>query len=171
MINERARRTREINTANGWNPVTKKDWEEDENRIPAILALIHSEINEAHEQYIADNIDELATEFADVEIRVLDCCGGLVSDFEACVMFAWDMGTLVPEDTNLAFMVAHQLVTRALEHYRDNEPGLFLGELAKLYVFNRCFAIHTFQLDMEAAVESKLEKNRQRSYRHGGKRV
>ena len=170
-INERARRTREINAANGWNPVTKQDWENDKHRVPSILALIHSEIDEAHEQFMADNLEELAEEFADVEIRVLDCGGGLVGDFEACVQFAWELGTLIPDDTNLAFMVSHHFVTRALEHYRNEEPGLFIGELAKLYVFNRLLAIHTFQLDMERAVEAKLEKNRTRSHRHGGKRV
>lgn len=170
-INERARRVRKINEANGWNPVTRKDWEENRHKIPSMLALIHSEINEAHDELIEERLNELVTELADIEIRILDLAGGLVKDFEACVSFAWETGVHIPDDLDRAFINMHKFVTGALEQYRDDEVGLFIGELAKLYLFNRCFAIHTFKLNLDQAVENKLEKNAQRSHRHGGKRV
>lgn len=170
-INERARRVREIGVSKGWHPVTKKDWEDDPYKIPSALALIHSEINEAHDELLGERLNELATELADIEIRVLDMGGGLVKDFEACVSFAWESGLTIPDNLDRAFIDMHKYVTAALEFYRDNEPGLFIGELAKLYIFNRCFAIHKFKLNIDQAVEDKIEKNAQRSFRHGGKRV
>lgn len=170
-INERARRVREINAANGWNPVTKKDWDDEQYKIPSLLALLHSEINEAHDELVEVRLNNLATELADIEIRVLDIGGGIVKDFEACVSFAWKTGVSIPDDLHRAFMSMHKYVTAALEFYRNNESGLFIGELAKLYIFNRCFAIYKFKLDIARAVEDKVEKNAQRSFRHGGKRV
>ena len=170
-INERARRVRDINAANGWNPVTKLDWDDAMYKIPSLLALLHSEINEAHDELIGERLNELATELADIEIRVLDMGGGLVKDFEACVSFAWESGLTIPDDLDRAFIEMHKYVTAALEYYRSDEAGLFIGEIAKLYIFNRCLAIHKFKLNIDQAVEDKLEKNSQRSNRHGGKRV
>ncbi len=170
-INERARRVRKINAANGWNPVTKKDWDDTLYKIPSLLALLHSEINEAHDELVDERLNELAIELADIEIRVLDMGGGLVKDFEACVSFAWGPGVKIPDDLHLAFMNMHKYVTAALEFYRTDEPGLFIGELAKLYIFNRCLAIHKFMLNIDQAVTHKMAENTQRGNRHGGKRV
>lgn len=94
---------RAINAANGWNLMQAADWV-DPYKFPAILALIHSEASEALEAFRKDDVDHALEELADVVIRVLDCTGGLTTDFDAIV-------------------------------------------------------------------QAKLEKNRQRGYRHGGKRV
>ena len=172
-INERARRVRKINAANGWTPITKKDWDDETNRykIPGLLALLHSEINEAHDELFGERLNELAAEMADIEIRILDMGAGLVSDFEAVVAFAWETGFVIPDSLDRAFIDMHKIVTAALEFYRVNEAGLFIGELAKLYIFNRCFAIHKFKLNFDQAIETKLYENEQRSFRHGDKRV
>ena len=170
-INERARRVRKINAANGWHPVTKKDWDDEPTKIPSMLALLHSEINEAHDELLGERLNELATELADIEIRILDMGGGLVGDFEACVAFAWETGVRVPDELDRVFIDMHKWVTTALEHYRADEIGLFIGALAKLYLFNRCFAIHKLTFNLDQAVEDKIKKNAQRSFRHGGKRV
>jgi NTP pyrophosphatase (non-canonical NTP hydrolase) len=93
----------EINTANGWNVLLPNQWE-DTYKVPAVLALIHSEASEALEAFRKDDFKNFSEELADVLIRVLDCASGL-------------------------------------------------------------------GIDMDAEVAKKLEKNRARSYRHGGKRV
>ena len=102
-LNELAITIREINQKNGWNVTQEKDWF-DEYKVPAILALIHSEVSEALEAFRVDDRDNFAEELADVLIRVLDCM-----------------------------------------------PGL--------------------GIDIDDVVHQKLQKNRQREYRHGGKRI
>jgi NTP pyrophosphatase (non-canonical NTP hydrolase) len=98
-----AREIIEINTENGWNVLRPSEWM-DTYKVPAILALIHSEVSEALEEFRVGDMDRFATELADVLIRVLDCSEGL-------------------------------------------------------------------GIDIDAVVAAKLEKNRGRTYRHGGKRV
>lgn len=102
-LNELANEIREINRANGWNVTKPEDWGL-AYKVPAIMALIHSEVSEALEAFRADNREHFGEELADIVIRVLDCA-----------------------------------------------PGL--------------------QIDIEQAVRRKLAYNRQRDYRHGGKRV
>lgn len=92
-----------INTANGWNVLKPSEWRED-YKIPAILALITSEVSEALEAFRKNDPINFAEELADVVIRTLDCAAGL-------------------------------------------------------------------GIDMDAEIARKLDKNRARSFRHGGKRV
>ena len=75
---------REINRANGWNVTQASDWS-DTYKVPAILALIHSEVSEALEAFRTDDEQNFMEEMADVLIRVLDCVGGFTSDFDAIV--------------------------------------------------------------------------------------
>ena len=93
----------EINIRNGWDIPQPNDWY-NQHKVPAVLALIHSEVSEALEAFRENNKANFEEELADTIIRVLDCAGGL-------------------------------------------------------------------GLDIEAAVRAKLEKNKERGYRHGGKRV
>jgi len=81
----------------------RAEWE-DTYKIPAIMALIHSEVSEALEAFRTNDHENFMEEMADVVIRVLDCVGCFPDGFDA-------------------------------------------------------------------VVEAKMEKNRKRGYRHGGKRV
>lgn len=92
-----------INAQNGWNVATPDSWEE-ENKIPAVIALIHSELSEALEAFRHGDRENFEEELADVVIRLLDLTSGL---------------------------------------------GINLGPV----------------------ILDKLQKNRTRGYRHGGKRV
>lgn len=102
-MNELAKEIIAINTANGWNCTKPEQWE-DTYKVPAILALVHTEISEAVEAFRHNDKENFIEEMADVVIRVLDCTGGL-------------------------------------------------------------------GLDIDAAIRAKLEKNKTRGFRHGGKRV
>ena len=71
-----------INTANGWNVTQPNDWDDDEYKIPAILALITSETSEALEAFRKRDFENFKEECADQIIRILDLCAGLEIDID-----------------------------------------------------------------------------------------
>lgn len=80
-LDKLAKETRKINQANGWDVTKPEDWN-DKYKIPTILALIHSEVSEALEDFRKDNRTHFAEEIADVMIRCLDLCAGQKIDIE-----------------------------------------------------------------------------------------
>ena len=74
----------EINTANGWNCLKPDQWA-DTYKVPAVLALVHSEVSEALEAFRKDDRENFREELADVIIRVLDCATGLGLDMGEAV--------------------------------------------------------------------------------------
>ena len=83
-LNDLGQEIIEINRENGWNVTTPEDWKQP-YKIPAVLALIHSEVSEALEGFRHDDAPNFAEELADVLIRVLDCSAGLGIDMDAAV--------------------------------------------------------------------------------------
>ncbi len=81
-MKELCKRINAINTANGWKVIRPGDWK-DKHRVPAVLALIHSEVSEALEGFRHDDRENFDEEIADVMIRCFDLCGGLGIDIEA----------------------------------------------------------------------------------------
>jgi NTP pyrophosphatase (non-canonical NTP hydrolase) len=75
-----------INTANEWNVLKPNEWESSEHKIPAILALIHSEVSEALEAFRKNDKVNFEEEMADVIIRCLDCTEGLKLDIGAAIL-------------------------------------------------------------------------------------
>lgn len=60
--------------------------------------------------------------------------------------------------------------SEALEDFRKGRRDHFPEEIADIII--RCLDLAGgLGLDLDAAIAAKLEKNRQRGYRHGGKRV
>lgn len=75
---------RQINAANGWNVLRDDEWN-DPYKVPAIVALIHSEASEALEAFRKGDHENFLEEMADTLIRVLDCVGGMTEEFGAVV--------------------------------------------------------------------------------------
>ena len=80
-LNELSQEINRINTANGWEVVKPEEWEQP-YKIPAILALITSEVSEALEDFRKDDKEHFGEEIADVIIRVLDLTGGMGIDID-----------------------------------------------------------------------------------------
>ena len=83
-LNDLALEIRQINRSNGWNLLESDEWH-DPRKIPALLALIHSEVSEGLEGFRNRDRDNFLEEMADTLIRVLDLVGGLDCDFDAIV--------------------------------------------------------------------------------------
>lgn len=69
----------------GWTVTTPEKWE-DENQVPADLALLHSEVSEALEAFRKDDRAGFAEELADVMIRVVGLAHGLRIDLGSFVV-------------------------------------------------------------------------------------
>lgn len=84
-LNALAEVIRSVNLQNGWNVLRKEEWKLD-YKVPAIIALIHSEASEALEAFRKDDPDNFLEEMADIVIRVLDCVGAFDADFQEIVL-------------------------------------------------------------------------------------
>jgi NTP pyrophosphatase (non-canonical NTP hydrolase) len=160
-------------------------WWDTERSIAEIVALIHSELSEALEEY-RDNAPALywrsddgakieskgvfearhkpegvAVELADVIIRILDYCGRRVIDIEEAVEIrrAGYLSYALPE------LVAecHYLLSMA---YKSEEArSLYLAEIISIIRY----WCHENSIDIDATIQIKHSYNKKRSYRHGGK--
>lgn len=83
-LNELGAVIAKINEENGWVLLTRESWGET-HHVPAMLALIHSEVSEAVEAWREDEGEHFAEELADVVIRVLDVATGLGIDMDVAV--------------------------------------------------------------------------------------
>lgn len=168
-VNELSREIREINETNGWRTTKPFEWE-DTYKVPAILALIHSEVSEAWIGLVNTGMENYAEELADVMIRILDMLEGLGMDVAGVVASGFDMWSFDDDDDESTLNALHFRISEALEGFRKNDKTRFedaIGEACAI-VFDLCrFA----EIDLAAEIRAKLEKNRQRGYRHGGKRV
>lgn len=74
----------EVNTAKGW-PSSEPSWWDDRYKIPAHLALIHSEVSEALKAFRIRDEANFAEELADVAIRLTSFGRGLGIDLDGAV--------------------------------------------------------------------------------------
>lgn len=83
-LNELSEIIIEVNRNNGWNCTIPNDWK-DPYKIPAVLALVGTEVSEAVEAFRHDDMENFTEELADVIIRVLDCAAGLQLNIEEAI--------------------------------------------------------------------------------------
>lgn len=78
----------------------------------------------------------------------------------------WENERSIPE----LLCLIHSEISEALEGYRNNDMENFQEELADILI--RVFDLAgRREIDLDAIVQAKMEKNRNRSYRHGGKKI
>jgi NTP pyrophosphatase (non-canonical NTP hydrolase) len=83
---------------------------------------------------------------------------------------------LTPEEWEYQYKIPgiialiHSEASEALEAFRKNDKANFEEEIADVII--RCLdCAGGLGIDIDAVVRAKLEKNKTRGYRHGGKKV
>lgn len=79
---------------------------------------------------------------------------------------SWDEQYKIPS----VLALIHSEVSEALEAFRNHDKELFVEELADIAI--RLFDLsHGLGVSLAPAILSKIERNRGRGFRHGGKKV
>ena len=140
-----------------------------------LIALVHSELSEALEAYreygntthawmelVDEDSDDripvgVGHELADVVIRVADMAEWYEWKLPKRQLLAFDPNESFGEH----IVSAHEM----LSDVRGSEPTDVLSDFVE---YIRAMAAH-YSIDLDAAIEAKMEYNRTRPYRHGGK--
>ena len=146
-------------------------WWDQERTFGDLIALVHSELSEALEAYrvcgIVDCPHEhtegagVASELADVVIRVAD----MAEWHQWALKIETDIWPLYsPASSSFGGWIAelHHRVSLAY----DNPDKIW--RLSRVVTLVQKMAAH-YGIDLDAAIEAKMEYNKGRSYRHGGK--
>ena len=174
---------RAVNIEKGWQPHALTAGE--------VLALLHSEVSEALDAYRVAEFEDITEEFA-TEGRILPKPEGVGSEL-ADVLIRWidnmDMFGLTPADIpehggrfgysdrfGNVMNVLHDMISRfsvAYDSYLScplpGEVEVYQRYYIRIFYYLEQAAEH-FKIDLMAEYQRKLEFNKTRAYRHGGKR-
>ena len=166
-----------------------KGWWDEERTFGDLIALVHSELSEALEAYRDEVLPskphllstKVASELADVVIRVADMAEWFKIDLAKSLEEDEDLG-----EAKQAYLehrmsgnldsfgewiaaIHEDMADAADAGYHQRNGGDNLGaHLVSVIWMVQEMASH-YGIDLDAAIEAKMEYNRTRSYRHGGK--
>ena len=165
-------------------------WWDEERTFGDLIALVHSELSEALEAYRSNpnsvgpsvgpiywhNVGTkrppygVAIELADVVIRVADIAEHYEENLEVYVRAT---PTLAYEGNTSTFgewiAVIHKQLSDAWgAWYVQEDRCLWVNALARAVALTYRMAAY-YSINLDAAIEAKMEYNRSRPYRHGGK--
>ena len=159
--------------------VTKGFWPPEGRNFGEMIALAHSEISEAAEDWDGKRLaDEKVpqhmntfVEIADCMIRLLDTGDHMGADFNANNIEDFrDNGYGITQYRRMSenLMQVNRALSRSLEDYRKSEMGGAADEL--VIAFWLCLAIMAeHDQDAHTIVQDKLAYNRSRPFKHGKK--
>jgi hypothetical protein len=163
--------------AQAFQTACEKGWHDGEQlpmtsrqEIAVKLALIHAELTEAYDEWTADLqrvTPAVKVELADVAIRLFDLMGAVgVAKFPAVTEFVAQCGSF-----EAMLLDIHSHVSSAVECLREADlqfPEVLHWKLA--IVAMRLFTVcDGMGIDLRPSVAEKMEKNKGRPHRHGGK--
>lgn len=154
----------------------EKGWHDNPREFGTLIALIHTEVSEALTEIkiTTRKREKIAEELADVLIRLYDCCGA----FNIPLHEVDTSLPQYPETYRLSIydmlLDLHWGLSLVMQTYRKAPEECLLEYLAQDF-----FLVHEIvyqiakrlEVDLDKAIEEKMEKNKARPYRHGGRRV
>lgn len=151
-----------------------------ERPVPEVVALIHSELSEAWDAYLANEsnrrlvggskaaleffTDEFKEEIVDTAIRIMDACGGYGIDLETEIL---NVVQPIPHNTGetmVDLLGLHSSTSRILELYRKGENWREGLVFLAYSVFQFAAGV---TIAFEDEIRKKMEKNQKRPSMHG----
>jgi NTP pyrophosphatase (non-canonical NTP hydrolase) len=154
---------------------TEKGWYDQPVPFIQAMALLLTEINEAHDAKHSESHQAFGSELADVYIRLLDDCSRFGVDLvTATDIYRFPVRATTGEiDTDLWFVIAP--IVNAIEAYRveglgfEDKAGPEIRRTFAQIYHNLEAVCRTYAVDLELTFGLKMAKNWTRPYRHGGK--
>lgn len=157
----------------------------DHDRVLRAHALIHSELTEAVECWLASDVavrvdangkpEGFLTELADVVIRIADTTQALASAFVVDEIEVCTRPLALPDtDVRLQLCTVRSLLDRATECVRLDDWRVYALLCASIvqHVISIAHALNPAEPQaLDQAIEAKMRYNKTRPHRHGGKQA
>lgn len=165
-----------------------KGWNDQVVTFGEAMALLASEVSEALEAYRKWGTDDatsniidagagesipkpegVGSEFADILIRLLDDCGRFGVDLEDKLGIVGAPAVVLFDSFGENMMLLHSLIVNAWAEHELPDP-MWRQIFADIYSITWQLS-EKYGIDLEFEYERKMNYNRSRAYRHGGKRL
>lgn len=167
MLNELGKKIIEINTANGWNVLKPQDWSEKLNLDDFQFDTPHHVSGES-----MGNSENYWRVFASSKIEPIKTFCGTGRTSEQAMENVRNNISIDSSNYRIPAILAliHTEVSEATEAFRADDKANFAEECADILI--RVLDLTTgLGIDIETVINAKLEKNKQRGFKHGGKRI
>jgi NTP pyrophosphatase (non-canonical NTP hydrolase) len=152
---------------------TEKGWHDEPREFGTVIALMHAEVTEAQESVLPGGQNNFTEELADVLIRMYDACGEFNIPLDTAETLTRERRSEI-ENGFYELLCLHMYLSYALETFRK-EPEEIMWKRVAEHFAEVHVAIYEISekggLDIDAAIEAKMAKNKTRPHRHGGKRA
>jgi NTP pyrophosphatase (non-canonical NTP hydrolase) len=165
MINLKRPENIQVLVNEAFKTATEKGWHETPREFGTCIALMHSEVDEAYEAILPGGQDNFAEEMADILIRIYDACG----EFNIPLHKAVTTSVSGYTDKIKLLMDIHYHLSQALESFRQVDSVYMWNAVAAQFSAVCCLIVDNCEV-IEPMLQ-KMEKNKNRPYRHGGKRA
>lgn len=177
-LQEIGKQQHEVNLLNGWEVFTPESLN-DVSFVRAHITLIHSEVSEAAEAVRKKDFENFKEELADTVLRITSIAHGLELDYIRSDTWPdWKEAPehIIKSDIPRLSLDEPKKLLDALSgvHRRVAEAGgawLPIGGALSKALQSIAVIAFSLNIDMEAECLKKIEANRKRGHKHGGKTI